>query len=165
MDPLLQHEKCRKFGGGLKPKLQNYRIQTPKSNMISRPQIEKNKIQTQMRPHSFQFLTCTNRTQIQNPKFKTPDSGIQTPKTKIPNSKPQSLRSRIQNQNPKIQDPESKIKTPNFKPQTPKSKLPNPNPKIQIKKRRSVSAQHVSAQQVCLPARLPNSFVPKGSNI
>ena len=32
-------------------------------------------------------------------------------------------------------------------------KIPNPNSKIQIKKRRSVSAQHVSAQQVCLPTR------------
>ena len=107
MDPLLEHEKCRKFGGGLKPKLQNYKIQydfkTPNW---------KNKIQTQMPPHSIQFLTCTNRTQIQNPKFKTPDSGIQTPKTKIPDPE-----SKIQSSNPN-----SKIKTPKSKPQNPDQK-------------------------------------------
>ena len=131
MDPLLQHETCRKFEGGLKPKLQNYKIQTPKSNMISRPQIEKNKIQTQMRPQSFQFLTCTNRTQIQNPKFKTPDSGIQTLKTKNPNSKLQSPKSKIQN--PKSN---SKIKTPKSKIQNPKSKLKNPILKSKLQKQK-----------------------------
>ena len=41
------------------------------------------------------------------------------------------------------------------KTKNPKSKLQKPD-----QKRRSVSAQHV-----CLPTRLPNSFVPKGSNI
>ena len=133
MDPLLQHEKCRKFWGGLKPKLQNYKIQTPKSNMISRPQIEKNKTQTQMRPHSFQFLTCTNRTQIQNPKFKTPDSGIQTPRTKIPNSKLQTPKSKIQNQTPKskIQNPKSKLKNPILKSKLQKQKFQTPNSKPQ----------------------------------
>ena len=39
-------------------------------------------------------------------------------------------------------------------------KIQKPNSKIQIKKHRSVSVQ-----PVCLPTRLPNSFVPKGSNV
>ena len=66
----------------------------------------------------FHFLTCTYRTQIQNPKFKTPDSEIQTPKLqnqKIPNPNP-NLTSRLQNQNSS---------------KTPKSKIQNPNPQIQ----------------------------------
>ena len=46
--------------------------------------------------------------------------------------------------------------------QNPRSKIKNPRSKIQTP---SVSAQHVSAQRVCLPTPLPNSCVPKGSNI